>query len=68
VDFEQSQRLARMLALAGRRPVGLVFEGEGHGLVGPDNLDRLWNGIAGFLQQELGVAASPPLASTAAAR
>ncbi|QSX77811.1 S9 family peptidase [Agrilutibacter solisilvae] len=53
VDFEQSRRLGRMLALAGRPAVGLAFEGEGHGLVRPENVDRLWTGVAGFLERML---------------
>jgi dipeptidyl aminopeptidase/acylaminoacyl peptidase len=58
VDFEQSLRLARMLSLAGHRPVGLAFAGEAHGLAQPENIDRLWNGVAGFLQQSLGAPAA----------
>ena len=61
VDYEQTLRMQRMLELDGRPAVGLVFEKEGHAIQDLDNLDTLWRGIAGFLQQNLGKAeASPP--------
>ena len=53
VDFEHARRLKRMLDIAGRPPVGLVFEGEGHGFAKPEHTHALWNAIAGFLQQHL---------------
>lgn len=54
VDAEHSRRLERMLTHAGRPPVTLYFEGEGHGLQKISNEHRLWNSIAAFLQQHLG--------------
>jgi dipeptidyl aminopeptidase/acylaminoacyl peptidase len=53
VDYEQTRRMQRMLDLDGRPPVGLVFEGEGHGFESLDNIDKLWTGIAGFLKAHL---------------
>lgn len=52
VDFEHTRRLQRVLAMDGRPPVGHVFENAGHGF-GDKDLHTLWNGIAGFLQQNL---------------
>lgn len=54
VDYEHTRRMARMLAMDGRPPAGLAFEDEGHGIESPDNHERLWNGVAGFLQAHLG--------------
>jgi dipeptidyl aminopeptidase/acylaminoacyl peptidase len=53
VDFEHARRMQRMLDLDGRPPVGLVFEGEGHGFESLDNINKLWTGIAGFLKSHL---------------
>lgn len=53
VDLEHMRRLVRMLEIAGRPPVGLVFEGEGHGFGKEANTHALWKGVAGFLQQHL---------------
>ena len=60
VDIEHMRRLRRMLELNGNPPVGIVFDDGGHGIVGLDQLDTLWSGIAGFLRQHLADAASPP--------
>jgi len=62
VDYEHSRRLVRMLNLAGRKPVMLSFDKEAHGLELPDDIDATYRGIAGFLQQYLGVA-TPPAAT-----
>ncbi|MBN8480776.1 MAG: S9 family peptidase [Xanthomonadales bacterium] len=53
VDQEHMRRLVRMLDIAGRPPVGLVFEGEGHGFADEAHTHALWKGVAGFLQQHL---------------
>ncbi len=53
VDQEHMRRLVRMLDIAGRPPVGLVFEGEGHGFAKEANTHALWKAVAGFLQQHL---------------
>ena len=55
VDYEHSRRLIRMLNLAGRPPVMMTFEGEGHGGFSKKNETALWNGVAGFLRAHLGV-------------
>lgn len=54
VDYEHTRRMLRMLDLAGRTPVGLEFAGEGHGFEKAENIEKLWNGVAGFLRQHLG--------------
>lgn len=65
VDYEHARRLARMLSLGGKPPVGLVFDKEGHGFSDMDNIQAMWEGVAGFLRQHLGgggateVAAAP---------
>lgn len=53
VDEEHMRRLVRMLDMAGRPPVGLVLEGEGHGFDKQENTHALWKGVAGFLQRHL---------------
>ena len=53
VDIEHERRMRRMLELAGRPPVGLIFEESGHSIAGMANTERLWNGIAGFLRKHL---------------
>ncbi|WP_158549183.1 alpha/beta hydrolase family protein [Lysobacter silvisoli] len=58
VDFEHARRLVRMLNLAGRPPVVLAFPNEGHSFDDPLALEIAWSGIAGFLRQNLGDAAS----------
>ncbi len=62
VDYEHARRLQRMLEIEGRPPVGLVFDKEGHGIEKIDNVETMWNGIAGFLQAHLDAAAgtAPP--------
>jgi dipeptidyl aminopeptidase/acylaminoacyl peptidase len=56
VDFEHARRLQRMLEVDGRPPVGLVFDREGHGVEKIENVETMWNGIAGFLQSYLDAA------------
>lgn len=53
VDYEHSRRLIRMLNLAGRPPVMMTLEGEGHGDLSQNNETALWNGVAGFLRAHL---------------
>lgn len=53
VDYEHARRLVRMLNLAGRPPVMLTFEKEGHGVDDIDNIETTWSGIAGFLREHL---------------
>ena len=53
VDYEHARRLQRMLQIDGRPPVGLVFDKEGHGVEKIENVETMWNGIAGFLQSYL---------------
>ncbi len=60
VDQEHMRRLVRMLDIAGRPPVGLVFEGESHGFAKETNTHVLWKAVAGFLQQHLD---APPATS-----
>ncbi|MDH5828976.1 prolyl oligopeptidase family serine peptidase [Luteimonas sp. M1R5S18] len=54
VDYEHSRRLARVLSKAGRPPVLLTLEGEGHSVEGAGSRKRLWEGVAGFLHAQLG--------------
>lgn len=54
VDYEHTRRLARVLSQAGRPPVLLTLEGEGHGIEKAANRKTLWEGIAGFLHAHLG--------------
>lgn len=54
VDFEHTRRLLRMLDMAGRTPVGLVFEDEGHSFDSIENEQRLWRAVAAFLREHLG--------------
>jgi dipeptidyl aminopeptidase/acylaminoacyl peptidase len=63
VDYEHTRRLVRLLGLAGRPPVTLYFEDEGHGIGGEDNRRKTWEGIAGFLREHL----DGPSAAAAAA-
>lgn len=53
VDYEHTRRMLRMLDIAGRTPVGLEFADEGHGMSRPEDWQKMWNGIAGFLQKYL---------------
>lgn len=53
VDFEHMRRMLRMLDMAGNVPVGLELEKAGHGLDEPDDQEKVWNGVAGFLRQYL---------------
>ncbi|GAB2515426.1 alpha/beta hydrolase family protein [Lysobacter humi (ex Lee et al. 2017)] len=65
VDFEHSRRMVRMLNLAGRKPVGLFFDREGHGFEKIDNIEATWSGIAAFLAQHLAPPAAPTTTSSA---
>lgn len=56
VDYEHTRRLVRMLNLAGRPPVLITLEGEGHSIKKIENVQTVWSGIAGFLRQHLNVA------------
>lgn len=53
VDYEHTLRLERMLTIDGRPPVGMVFDKEGHGMERIDDIEAMWNGVAGFLQAHL---------------
>ena len=53
VDMENSLRLRRLLALAGRPPVLAELEGEGHGIDDPGLRVATWRGVAGFLRMHL---------------
>jgi dienelactone hydrolase len=64
VDYEHARRLVRMLDMAGHKPVMLSFDDEGHGIQAIDHIDTTYTGIAGFLQQYLGIA-TPPVATAA---
>jgi dipeptidyl aminopeptidase/acylaminoacyl peptidase len=66
VDYEHSRRLVRMLNIAGRKPVMLSFDKEGHGLDAMDDIDTAYQGIAGFLQEYLGGATATPAAAAPA--
>ena len=66
VDFEHTRRMQRMLGLAGRAPVGLVFEKEGHGGWTEENERALWTAVAGFLQRHLPVGAAASSAPSSA--
>lgn len=66
VDYEHSRRLVRMLNMAGRKPVMLSFDQEGHGLSDIDDIDKAYTGIAGFLQRYLDTATPAASAMTAA--
>lgn len=63
VDYEHARRLQRMLEIDGHPPVGMVFDKEGHGVEKIDNVETMWNGIAGFLQSYLGSASGATAAS-----
>lgn len=54
VDYEHTRRLLRMLNLAGRPPVLIELEDEGHSIEGDDSRKRTWDGVAGFLRANLG--------------
>lgn len=53
VDYEHTRRMQRLLDIAGRPAVGLVFRNEGHSFSRNEDEQALWSGIAGFLQQHL---------------
>jgi hypothetical protein len=55
-----------MLNIAGRKPVMLSFDKEGHGLDAMDDIDTAYQGIAGFLQEYLGGATATPAAAAPA--
>lgn len=63
VDYEHTRRIARMLDMAGRPPILIELDGEGHGIDDPQNRRKVWSAVAGFLRQHLG----DPLAKVPAA-
>jgi dipeptidyl aminopeptidase/acylaminoacyl peptidase len=58
VDVEHTRRLARALAAQGRPPVVIELDGEGHTIRSPASRERLWRGVAAFLREHLGDAAT----------
>jgi dipeptidyl aminopeptidase/acylaminoacyl peptidase len=67
VDYEHARRLVRMLNLAGRPPVMLSFDHEGHNWGQLQDIALAYRGIAGFLQQHLGAASPTETVSSARA-
>jgi dipeptidyl aminopeptidase/acylaminoacyl peptidase len=63
VDYENANRLVRMLNLAGRKPVMLTFEQGTHGWKDIDEIDKAYTAIAGFLQRYLDAGASAAAAA-----
>src|SRR5690606_1397177 len=59
VDYEHTRRLARVLSQAGRPPVLVALEGEGHGVEDEANQKALWEAVAGFLHAHLGSSPAP---------
>jgi len=57
VDYEHTRRIVRMLNMAGRRPVVVTLDDEGHGFDAMKSIEQAWSGIAGFLQKNLEVKA-----------
>lgn len=53
VDPEHFERMQRVLERHGNPPLAMMFEGEGHGIEQPRNVRAMWEGIAGFLAQNL---------------
>lgn len=53
VDYEHTRRMVRMLNIAGRRPTLITVEDGDHGFNLLDDVERVWNGVAGFLQRHL---------------
>jgi dipeptidyl aminopeptidase/acylaminoacyl peptidase len=67
VDYEHARRLVRMLNLAGNTPVMLTFDKEGHNWRDLNDIATAYRGVAGFLQQHLGMPAPPgPVATSEA--
>lgn len=62
VDYEHARRIARMLEIAGRPPILIELDGEGHGIATAQNRRKAWSAVAGFLRMHLG----DPLAKSAA--
>jgi dipeptidyl aminopeptidase/acylaminoacyl peptidase len=60
VDLEHTRRLVRLLNMADRKPVLMLFDDAGHGLVETEQLVNAWDGIAGFLRHHLD---APPRAA-----
>jgi dipeptidyl aminopeptidase/acylaminoacyl peptidase len=60
VDYEHTRRMIRMLDFAGRPPIVVELEGEGHGIEDAQQRRKAWGAIAGFLRTHLG----DPLAVT----
>lgn len=54
VDYEHARRLVRMLNLAGRPPVMLSFDNEGHNWRDLGDVATAYRGVAGFLREHLG--------------
>ena len=54
VDYEHARRLVRMLNLAGRPPVMLSFDNEGHNWRELGDIATAYRGVAGFLREHLG--------------
>ena len=54
VDYEHANRLVRMLNLAGRPPVMLGFDREGHNWRDLNDIAVAYRGVAGFLREHLG--------------
>jgi dipeptidyl aminopeptidase/acylaminoacyl peptidase len=54
VDYEHANRLVRMLNLAGRPPVMLSFDREGHNWRDLNDIATAYRGVAGFLREHLG--------------
>jgi dipeptidyl aminopeptidase/acylaminoacyl peptidase len=54
VDYEHARRLHRMLNRAGRPPVLVTMDDEGHGIESQAEIKRVYEGVAGFLRANLG--------------
>jgi pimeloyl-ACP methyl ester carboxylesterase len=54
VDYEHTRRLVRMLNRAGRPPVLVTMEDEGHGIDSDAERKKVYEGVAGFLRANLG--------------
>ena len=54
VDYEHTRRLVRLLNRAGRPPVLITMEDEGHGIESDAERKKVYEGVAGFLRANLG--------------
>jgi dipeptidyl aminopeptidase/acylaminoacyl peptidase len=54
VDYEHTRRLVRLLNRAGRPPVLITMEDEGHGIDSDAERKKVYEGVAGFLRANLG--------------